>query len=1756
MADLWEQIRRSATYTEPTVTKGTRKKSTKELEEERNVADLKVKQIQTERKNLLNDYGVKTDEIGNVKRTTEYNSNPLITGSKYKKQELVDSENIKKEQEFKTSEKGEEYNALTKPLVENWNKRAEINEEINERYAEWEAKNISDWAKPIKGFALGWWNKQTLFTANEDMLRDEDGNFGDIITGKQVKSQGEILTQKQEENETGISRFIYDYSKLMGELSDIYSKGGNSINYFTDIFKDTYQNDLKNGYSEQASLKNALGQTFVSYAKDKLFGTIAGNAFKIEDKSVEGLISNALSKKIKSKTLNDIITRTSGGFIDEFTDSFVEQAWENYAHDGTEHIFDGMNTKEFWANALYEGILGAVSQGSGESFKQSFTPTNQKVYEQTVYDIERDTGNKLSIANEDLISNIIGVWNETNLKYTSEDVYNEFKNEKEKYNNRLLESANEARSQLNLDEEHSKLWNKEINQIANASYETNQPVKFDLNQDVLVKQEGNTLVFNPKLTDMPVSNLVLREIAKNTLDDSTRTLILDKLKAEGVYDTFREELLATGEFNEENVDNEIIASELDAIFSNDEEMAKLSENKKVFSGIKDTIDRISNALSKDPATKDSIYMKQLSNRIKENFGDINKKIEIKEEQHVSEEKPLEVDKNDVGEENKEEQFKIIQKTNPAPNENNTWIRSKEDINTFKEAYDTAKSEAEDGGWENYASYPDITKDIVNEALKTGKITVYSSYQIENGVFVTPSYRQALDYAGNDKSKVNSKEVNIDDVAWINLDEGQYAKVEQKQPKEKVEIKDKQDYEKKYRSTEKLPENVSEGTYIEPSTPIKEDKKAKKAINKLTGNTLTKGQLSKDYTSIVDKLHPIQLLADASGNKQLYAKYNNRGMSNGMGQYQVGTAQTDINGNKIGKSINEIWKPIEDAKLTEQFDDYLAHRLNEERYEKVPVWDETVTPEISREIINEYESKYPQFKELAEDVYKFNDNQLQKMIDAGLSKENARDWLYSQYVTISREIAPKTSPLVQNATGVKVNSPIRKAKGGNQEIRPMKESMARQTILTERAIADNIAGQELLNVLGGTVGDSKNLLTQTLEGENNALVQNADGTYNYTVYKNGVPVTMQVTKEIADAIKPTKISDWENLGAFKALRKASSIQRGLLTDKNPLFIFTNFFKDLGDAPLNSKYGAQLYAKYPSAVYKMLTNSNEWQQYVAKGGKSNTYFQSATGEFTKSKNKFINAIQSANELIEQAPRFTEYLLTLEHGGTLDEALYNSAEVTTNFARGGDITKALNRNGATFLNASVQGFDKQIRNFTGQNGVKGYVNLLAKVAILGVAPAMLNHLLLQDDDDYEELPDYVKDNYFLFKTGDDKFVRIPKGRVMSIFGTASRHVYETSKGNETLLQGLKDTGTQFVNNVAPNNPIENNVLAPIIAVANNKSWSGSAIVSQTLQKQPDDLQYDEKTSSIAKFLGKTFNYSPKKIDYLLDQYTGAIGDFVLPATTPQAESETKNPLVSAFKSKFTVDSTISSKYVSDFYDKKNELEKETKRYSSIEESEDAYINSLQYKYLDDVGTEIAKLYTEKRAIQNSDLDDKTKYQQARAIQRQIDDLAKFAMQDYTEGYYTDSYAEIGDKEYYVNYKNGKASWNKVTEDTKKKQEEYAEKYDIPPEGYYEMKPLTQSYSAGSIENYNKYYQEIKDIQSKTSNDKEETIKYINNLDLSIPQKAMMIKSYGYKFDDYNDEIFNYVNSLNIIPEQKQEILINLGFDYNKYTKQFSWK
>lgn len=128
---------------------------------------------------------------------------------------------------------------------------------------------------------------------------------------------------------------------------------------------------------------------------------------------------------------------------------------------------------------------------------------------------------------------------------------------------------------------------------------------------------------------------------------------------------------------------------------------------------------------------------------------------------------------------KERQLEIINATNPMLDDYHTGIRKVGDIKTLSEAVEEAKVE---NGEDELSAYPDVPNGVFEEALKSGEITVYSSKPIRNGVFVTPSHMQAFDYAGY--GKVYEKKVPIEDVAWINTDEGQYARVEDAGQKDK------------------------------------------------------------------------------------------------------------------------------------------------------------------------------------------------------------------------------------------------------------------------------------------------------------------------------------------------------------------------------------------------------------------------------------------------------------------------------------------------------------------------------------------------------------------------------------------------------------------------------------------------------------------------------------------------------------------------------------------------------------------------------------------------------------------------------------------------------------------------------------------------------------------------------------------------------------------------------------------------------------
>ena len=943
---------------------------------------------------------------------------------------------------------------------------------------------------------------------------------------------------------------------------------------------------------------------------------------------------------------------------------------------------------------------------------------------------------------------------------------------------------------------------------------------------------------------------------------------------------------------------------------------------------------------------------------------------------------------------------------------------------------------------------------------------------------------------------------------------------------------------------------------------------------------------------VNKGHYIDKLSEDAKNPELKFIYDRNLNSFAEGQYVIGVAQTDNNGKKIGKSINDIWKPIEEAKLTKEFSDYLVNMHNANTSERGKyIIGRDIGPTESSAIALELEQKHPEFKKYAKEIKEFNHNNLLNLKDAGMITQDTIDYIetmYPNYIPISRSFDGNSYVEDNEKTGAA--GPLKRLKGGSTDIQPLKDGLAGQAIRIKRLINQNKLGQELAKTLVNAKVD-ENIdveVAPSLLFELDTLVDtDQKGNKYYTYFEDGKLQKLKINDKLYESLRPSERSKLESTLPVKALQKVTNLHRSLLTSDNPVFIATNFFKDIQDGAFNSKYSKKFLKNYGKALNEIVTKGKYYESYMANGGMSNTYFEYDTG-VKKKGNKFVEKIRNANEVVEQLPRLSEFISTLEDGKSLNEALYNAAEITTNFKRGGDITKAINRNGANFLNASIQGLDKQFRNFSGKNGAKGYANLLVKATVMGVAPAVLNHMLLDDDDDYEKLPESTKDLYYLFKYGDGKFIRIPKGRVLSIFGSAARRTLETAEGEKDSWKGFKDT---VVNQIAPNNPLEDNILAPVIAVKNNKTWYGGDLVSSRLQKELPKNQYDETTDNLSKWLGAKLNVSPKKINYLIDQYSGGIGDVLLPEITPQAK---KNVIVD----KFTTDSVLKNKNVGKFYET---LEKQTQiANDSFATDED----QLQLKYLNSVSKEMGDLYKEKRKIQMSNISNKEKTAKVREIQEKINTLAEKGLSNYNTGIKTKNSYKAGGENY---YKDGKGEWQKLDDDELKgglsvdtyadyKQKVYKEtqskresgkltktqslkdkdKLEILLNSNYSSKEKSAIYenyilsstnttypllkkSGIDIDEYMKYLQQ--DFKSDKKDNgttsgktvagsaKRKTYKYVNSMNISYEQKLLLLGT-QYKLNNAErTKLYNYVKTLDYSQEEMQKVFEKLqGFTVYK--------
>jgi hypothetical protein len=642
----------------------------------------------------------------------------------------------------------------------------------------------------------------------------------------------------------------------------------------------------------------------------------------------------------------------------------------------------------------------------------------------------------------------------------------------------------------------------------------------------------------------------------------------------------------------------------------------------------------------------------------------------------------------------------------------------------------------------------------------------------------------------------------------------------------------------------------------------------------------------------------------------------------------------------------------------------------------------------------------------------------------------------------------------------------------------------------------------------------------------------------TFFKDGKKITLNVSSEIFagfNAFSPDL--DIKN-PLMLTLNKGNEIFKKLVTSWNPVFLLRNAVRDLQDAGINTKYLGKFAKNLPMAHKEIITNGKLWQLYRAMGGSQVDVFDFDKGfEGSTSKRGFDTRwwkkMENANNYIECIPRFTEFISSLEAGNTAEQAMLDAADVTTNFARAGTISKKLNATVIPFLNPAIQGASKAVRNVTSavteNKGAKAkalaIAQLVTKAVLIGVAPFVLNAILLGDDEDYKDLRDTDKENYFLIKIG-DKFIKIPRGRMAAVLAGLTNRTAKSFTDEDPDWKGyIKNASTQM-------NPIENmarTIFSPFLDVQNNVTWYGSAIEGKQFENRAPKDRYDESTSSIAIALGKVLNYSPKKIHYILDQYSGVVGDIILPATSKKAEKD-------FLSGNFVIDPVTSNNLSDKFYDIYYEAQYAK---SSDENNKTA---EYQVKHLNRVKSAVSELYDEISKIQNSEMSDRDKRAEVRTIQVMINELYKTALNDY-ELITNAIEATSGVKDEY-RY----AEILRLVYGAETALKEYDKKV-------YDKSKLLKKAGVSYSEFY-QYYFGIKDIKSDTDkkgntitgSKKAKVIEKIDSLNVTKDEKLLLIAYSGYIIDDAKDRerLIKYVNKITLSASQKKELAEILGFDY----------
>ena len=636
-----------------------------------------------------------------------------------------------------------------------------------------------------------------------------------------------------------------------------------------------------------------------------------------------------------------------------------------------------------------------------------------------------------------------------------------------------------------------------------------------------------------------------------------------------------------------------------------------------------------------------------------------------------------------------------------------------------------------------------------------------------------------------------------------------------------------------------------------------------------------------------------------------------------------------------KGIIDIFDPLtkhKDGNLLSQWEGYAAARRASRLIKEKNVDGSSRENLFTQEEIDTLltlEKKYPEFAKVFDEWQVFNKQVLDLAQEAGIVDPETRVlWERNDYVPfyrVAEELGDKSKGPSTGGGLANQRSGIRQLKGGEAQLGNVFENMMMNTAHLIDASFKNRAMQRIVELGTGTAMEKVDLDWEAVKFNDAQLasalrkagievdsMNKAQREHWSTLFRRIAPkgpniasVMVNGKPEYYEVTDPLVLQSIAGLGydnfadVFGLFRGSKKLLTGAIT-ADPAFMMANFVRDTLSNWVISDASTKPMIDAVKALKATLKDDPDLVQLMMAGAGGGGFYDSAPEDIRKliasrvppnQQSAFLDSVVGPKNIwrlwrkigaaTENANRIATFRAVLDAGGTVAEAAYQARDVL-NFGMAGNfgamrwLTQSV-----PFLNARVQGLYRLYR------GARDNKRAFFTKGLMLTAATMALALTNEDDDRYEELPEWDKDTYWHLFLGDEHY-RIPKPfEIGALFSTIPERMYRTAAGRDSS-RILGERMFQMFSDTFAFNPVPQLVKPIIEQYANRSMFTGSPIVGMAEQPLQPEAQFTPWTSETMQELAKAMPdfapawlRSPKRLEAALRAYTGAIGMYILGAS-----------------------------------------------------------------------------------------------------------------------------------------------------------------------------------------------------------------------------------------------------------------------------------